>query len=114
MPDPVSWYSMSQTVTDIGTAGSTRFTARQDGYLRRVQCMLHGAITVATETLTVQIDNATAVAVGTIPVAGSGEGVSMTPKDLFLFVKKGSNVEVVNDGASTGPTAATIQVTLSP
>lgn len=114
MPDPVSWYSMSAIIADIGTAGSTRFVAREDGYLRRVQVMLHGAITGSTETITVQIDNATAVAVGTIAVSGSAEGTNMTPKDLFLPVKKGSNIEIVNDGASTGTTPATIQVTLSP
>lgn len=122
MPDPVSWYSMSQTVTDIGTAGSTRFVARQPGSLRRVQVMLHGAITGTTETITVQIDNATAVAVGTIPAAASAEGTNMTPaggaapgpKEMNLPVKAGSNVEIVNDGASTGVAAATIQVTLSP
>lgn len=122
MPDPVNWYTMSQTITDIGTAGSTRFVARQSGFLRRIQVMLHGAITGTTETVTVQIDNATAVAVGTIPAAASAEGTLLTPtgntvtgsRELYLPVKAGSNVEVVNDGASTGTAAATISVTLSP
>lgn len=122
MPDPVSWYNMSATTADIGTAGSTRFIARQSGFLRRVQVMLHGAITGTTENITVQIDNATAVAVGTIPAAASAEGTNMTPtggtvpgpRELYLPVKAGSNVEIVNDGASTGVAAATIQVTLSP
>lgn len=113
MPDPVSWYSMSQNIADIGTAGSTRFIARQAGYLRRVSVMLHGAITAADEVVTVQIDNATAVAVGTIANAGSAEGTLLST-DLFLPVKKGSNIEVVNNGASTGTTTATIQVTCSP
>lgn len=114
MPDPVSWYNMSTQITDIGTAGAVRFVAKTAGYLRRIQVMLHGAITGSTENITVQIDNAAAVVVGSIPVSGSGEGVNMTPKDLFLFVKQGSNIEVINDGASTGVAAATIQVTLSP
>lgn len=122
MPDPVSWYTMAQNIADIGTAGSTRFVARQSGFLRRVQVMLHGAITGSTEGITVQIDNATAVAVGTIPVASSGEGTLMTPtgatvpgaRELYIPVKAGSNVEIVNDGVSTGVAAATISVTLSP
>lgn len=113
MPDPVSWYSMSEQITDIGTAGSTRFIARQAGYLRRVQVMLHGAITNADEVVTVAIDNGTPVAVGTIANSGSAEGTLLST-DLRLEVKAGSNVEVINDGASTGTTAATITVTLSP
>lgn len=122
MPDPISWYTQSAIIADIGTAGSTRFIARQSGFLRRVQVMLHGAITGSTENITVQIDNATAVAVGTIPAAASAEGTLLTPtgatvtgaRELYLPVKAGSNIEVVNDGASTGTTPATISITLSP
>lgn len=113
MPDPVSWYSQSAIIADIGTAGATRFIARQAGYLRRVQVMLSAAITSADEVVTVSIDNATAVAVGTIANAGSAEGTLLT-KEFFLPVKAGSNVEVINNGASTGTTPATISVTLSP
>lgn len=122
MPDPISWYSMSQVNADITAPASTRFIARQDGFLRRVQVMLHGAITVATETITAQIDNGTAFSIGTIPVSGSAEGVQMIPsggtvagpKELWVPVKKGSNIEILNDGASTGPQPGTIQVTCSP
>lgn len=113
MPDPISWDSQSQIIADIGTAGATRFIARQAGFLRRVQVMLAGAITVATETITVAIDNGTPVAVGTIVVAGSAEGTLLS-KDFYLPIKAGSNIEVINDGASTGTTPATIQVTTSP
>jgi hypothetical protein len=113
MPDPVSWYQMSEQIADIGTANATRFIARQAGYLRRVQVMLHGAITSADEVITVSIDGATAVAVGTIANSGSAEGTLLT-KEFFLPVKAGSNVEVINNGASTGTTVATISVTLSP
>lgn len=113
MPDPINWYSMSLPVADIGTAGSTRFIAREAGYLRRVQVMLGGAITVADEVVTVSIDNATAVSVGTIAQAGSAEGTLLS-KDFFLPVKAGSNVEVINNGASTGVATATVCVTLSP
>lgn len=113
MPDPINYYTLQQNIADIGTAGATRFIARQAGFLRRVSVMLHGAITVATETITVSIDNGTPVAVGTIVVAASAEGTLLT-KDFYLPVKAGSNVEVINDGASTGTTTASIQVTLSP
>lgn len=113
MPDPISWYTQSAIIADIGTAGSTRFIAREAGYLRRVSVMLAGAITVADEVVTVSIDNGTAVSVGTIANSGSAEGTLLT-KDFFLPVKAGSNVEVINNGASTGTTVATIAVTLSP
>lgn len=113
MPDPVSWYSQSEVIADIGTAGNTRFVARQSGFLRRIQVMLHGAITGSAENVTVQIDNATAVTVGSIAVSGSAEGTLLS-KDFYLPIKAGSNIEVVNDGASTGTTPATIQVTMSP
>jgi hypothetical protein len=113
MPDPISWYTQSAIIADIGTAGSTRFIARTSGFLRRVSVMLAGAITAADEVVTVSIDNATAVAVGTIANAGSAEGTLLT-KDFYLPVKAGSNVEVINNGASTGTTPATIAVTLSP
>jgi SOS-response transcriptional repressor LexA len=113
MADPISWYSQSEDIPDIGTAGATRFIARQAGYLRRVQVMLHGAITGSTEGITVSIDNGTPVSVGSIVVAASAEGTLLT-KEFFLPVKAGSNVEIINDGVSTGTTRATIQVTLSP
>lgn len=100
-------------VADIGTAAHTRFIARQAGYLRRIQVQLSAAITGADENITVQIDNATAVVVGTIAQAGSAEGTLLS-KDFFLPLKAGSNIEVVNDGASTGVTPATIVVTCSP
>jgi hypothetical protein len=113
MPDPVSWYSAQTIIADIGTAGHTRFIARTAGYLRRVQVELSAAITSADETITLQIDNATAVAVGVIANSGSAEGTLLS-KDFFLPVKAGSNIEIINDGASTGTTPATIQITLSP
>ncbi len=115
MPDPISWYSDSAIIADIGTAGSTRFIARQAGYVRRIMVMLHGAITSADEVVTVSIDNATAVAVGTIANSGSAEGTLITKEyGLELRVAAGSNIEVINNGASTGTTPATIQITVSP
>ncbi len=113
MPDPLNWYTLQQSIADIGTAGSTRFIAKTGGYLRRVRVMLGVAITVADEVVTVSIDNGTPVAVGTIANAGSAEG-TLLEKTFFLPVKPGSNIEVINNGASTGTSPATIEVTLSP
>jgi hypothetical protein len=113
MPDPVSWYSQSEEIADIGTANAVRFAARQAGYLRRVQVLLHGAITGSTEGVTVAIDNGTPVSVGSIVVSGSAEGTLLS-KDFYLPIHAGSNIEVINDGVSTGTTRATIQVTMSP
>jgi hypothetical protein len=75
--------------------------------------MLHGAITVAAENISYQINNGTSSGtVISIPTAASAEGTLGTA-NVYTGVAQGDLIEIVNDGASTGPTAATITVTLS-
>jgi hypothetical protein len=75
--------------------------------------MLHGAITVAAENISYQINNGTSSGtVITLATGGSAEGTVGTA-EVYTGVNKGDLIEIVNDGASTGPTAATITVTLS-
>ena len=103
---------MHATVADITVPNNVRFIAPTNGYLRRLQVMLHGAIATASETISYRINNGTLVTAVVIPTASSAEGTIGTA-NLYVGVGQGDEIEIENDGASTGAVGGTITVTLS-
>lgn len=112
MPLPLNWYSLSEQVTDIGTADAKIFVVPSDGFLRKVETVLAGAISGADETVTVSHNGTNLAPTITIANAASAAG-DYDFAEFYRGVRKGDRIVVTNDGASTGATKAGITVTLS-
>jgi hypothetical protein len=109
---PLSWYSLSEQITDIGTADSKEFVVPSDGWLRKVETVLAGAITGADDVVTVS-HNGSALS-PTITIANSGSAAGDYDfAEFYRAVRKGDRITVANSGASTGPQKAGVTVTLS-
>jgi hypothetical protein len=112
MPNPLNWYPLDAEVADIGTADTKLFVVPVDGYLRRVQTVLGGAITGADDVITVAVDGTNLSPTITIPNAGSAAG-SKTTTEYRAAVSKGSRVLLTNSGASTGVAKCAYSLTFS-
>lgn len=111
MPLPTNWYHLNAMYADVSTPDRVRFLVPRDGYLRKVQTTLGGAITGADSIITVTINNAAALSPSiTIANAASAEG-DMDFADYFAPVAAGNWIEVITDGASS--TAAQMGITLT-
>jgi hypothetical protein len=109
---PNNYYSLSEQVTDIGTADAKIFVVPSDGFLRKVETVLAGAITAADETVTVSHNGTNLAPTITITQSGSAAG-DYDVAEFYRGVRKGDRIVVTNDGASTGATKCAITVTLS-
>lgn len=112
MPDPLTWYSLSDPFADIGAASTVRFVVPRDGYLRRVSISLAAAITTTAAVVTTSVDNTNLSPTITIPVSGSAEG-TYAEQEYWAPVKKGSWVEVTSDGGPANSVVAAVTITLS-
>lgn len=112
MPRPLDWYTMTLPLADVGAASSVRFVVPVNGRLRKVQCLLSGALGTANATLTVA-HNATNLT-PTITVAFSGSAEA--DHDFAEFdraVVAGDMIKVTTDGGGDSTVPVTIAVTLS-
>lgn len=112
MPLPLNWYSLSEQITDIGTADSKEFVVPSDGFLRKVETVLAGAITGADDVVTVSHNGSALAPTITIANAGSAAG-DYDSAEFYRGVSKGDRITVANSGASTGATKCGVTVTLS-
>lgn len=112
MPLPLNWYTLNGELADVSTASQLRFVARSDGYLRKVETTLGGAISGADAVVTVSVDNTALTPTITVANASSAEG-DYDSAEFFYPVKKGSWIEVATGGESTDTAVLGINVTLS-
>lgn len=112
MPLPTNWYSLAAEFTDVATAETLAFVVPTDGYLRKVETVLDGAITLVNETITISVDGVALSPTITIAFSGSAAG-TYDVAEFFAPVKKGSRVIVVTSGSSTGPNGCAVTATFS-
>jgi hypothetical protein len=106
MQFPLNWYTLSGEIADIGTATTKVFVAPSDGWLRKVCCVLNGAITAA--------DDVSTALSPTITVANAGSAAGDYDfADYYYPVKQGSRITVANSGASTGTAIEAYTLVLS-
>jgi hypothetical protein len=112
MPLPNNWYSLSGEFADIGTAETLNFVVPDNGFLRKVETVLAGAITGANDVVTVSKNGVALTPTITVTQAGSAAG-DYDVAEFYVAVSKGDRISVANSGASTGPQKAGVTVTLS-
>lgn len=112
MPLPRNWYVLNGTLTDVSAVSQLRFLVPQDGYLRKVETTLGGAITGADSVITVSVDNTALAPTITIANASSAEG-DYDSAEFFAPVKKGSWIEVASGGESSTTAVLAVNVILS-
>lgn len=112
MPLPENWYQLNGQLTDVSAASQLRFVVPTDGYLRKVETSLGGAITGADSVVTVSVDNTALSPTITIANASSAEG-DYDVGEFFAPVHKGSFIEVASGGESSTTAVLAITVTLS-
>lgn len=109
---PLNWYTLNTQIADIGTASSVVFVVPQAGYLRKVCCVLNGAITTADDVITVAVDGTNLSPTITVTQSGSAAG-DYDSAVYFAPVKEGSRITISNSGASTGTAIEAYTVVLS-
>lgn len=112
MAQPYNWYVLSEQITDIGTADSKVFVVPANGFLRRVDTLLAGAITGADDVVTVALNGTNLSPTITITQSGSAAG-DYDYAEFYAGVSKGDRITVSNSGASTGATKCAVNVVLS-
>lgn len=111
MPAPLNEYYLADMLADVSTASSVRFCIPQNGYLRRVETTLGGAITGADSVVTVSLDNSALSPTITVANASSAEG-DRDSADFNTPVRAGQWLEIATGGESTGTQQLGITVTL--
>lgn len=112
MPLPNNWYSLSGEFADIGTAETLHFVVPDNGFLRKVETVLAGAITGADETVTVSRNGSALAPTITVTQSGSAAG-DYDKAEFYTGVAKGDRISVATAGTSTGPQKAGVTVTFS-
>lgn len=112
MPLPLNWYHLSDVLADVSTASGSRFVVPRDGYLRKVETTLGGAITGADSVVTVSHNNTALSPTITVANASSAEG-DRDSAEFYRPVKAGDWIEVATGGESTGTQQLGITLTLS-
>jgi hypothetical protein len=112
MPSPLSWYALSNTMADIAAASQVRFVVPDDGFLRRVECSIAGAIATADAVLTVSHNNTALTPTITVAFTASAEG-DYDFAEYARPVKRGDWIEVASDGGPSATVIAAINVILS-
>lgn len=98
-------------LADVSAASSVRFCVPYDGYLRRVETTLGGAITGADSVVTVSLNNTALSPTITVANASSAEG----DRDIADFntpVRAGQWIEVASGGESSDTQQLGITLTL--
>lgn len=112
MPIPTNWYNLSQTMADVSASAGIRFTVPRNGYLRRVDTHLGGAITGADSVVTVSVDGSNLAPTITVAHTNSAEG-DHDFAEFFAPVRKGSRIEVTSGGQSSDTQELAVTLTLS-
>lgn len=112
MTQPLNWYTLDQTMADIGTASTVRFVVPTNGYLRRVDSTIAAALTGADAVLTVAHNNTNLTPTITVTQSGSAEG-DYDYAEFYRPVKRGDWIEVTTDGGPTNAVVAAINCVLS-
>lgn len=102
--------------TDIGTAESAWLVSPIAGTISNWWTVLHGAITGADETCTLELGG-TLVTGSSITVANSGSAagtVDTAAPTAANTVAAGGAIEVITAGSSTGATKATFIIEITP
>ena len=111
MPNPLNYYVLNGQTADIGTAGTSFFTAPLPGSLKELRITLFAAITGADDVVTVSVDGTALAPTLTVPFTGSAAGTTVVAS-FNAPVRAGSRITVANSGASTGTAAAAYSLTL--
>jgi hypothetical protein len=111
MPAPLNEYTLTGLLADVSTASAYRWCIPYDGYLRRVETTLGGAISGADAVVTASLDNSALTPTLTIANASSAEG-DRDVADFNTPVRKGQWLEVASGGESTDTAQLGITVTL--
>lgn len=109
---PLNWYHLNGEFSDVATAETLVFVAPAAGFLRKVQVVLQGAITVADDTITVSVDGVALTPTIKLAYDGSAAG-DVAVAEFLAPVKEGSRITVATAGASTGPQKAGVTLSLS-
>jgi len=112
MPFPLNWYTLTGQIADIGTATTVVFVAPEAGYLRKVCCVLNGAITTADDVITVSVDGTALSPTITVTQVSSAAG-DYDSASYLAAVKEGSRITIANSGASTGTAIEAYTLVLS-
>lgn len=111
MPAPLNEYVMTGMLADVSTASSHRFCIPYNGFLRRIETTLGGAITGADSVITASLDNSALSPTITVANASSAEG-DRDVADYNVAVRAGQWLEIATGGESTGTQQLGITVTL--
>lgn len=112
MPLPNNWYHLSEVLEDVSAASGVRFCVPQNGYLRKVETTLGGAISGADSVVTVSHNNSALSPTITIANASSAEG-DRDSAEFFRPVSAGDWIEVTSGGQSSDTQQLGITITLS-
>ena len=112
MPLPNNWYFLAAEFADVATAETLTFVVPNNGWIRRVETVLDGALTGTNETITVSKNGSALSPTITITQSGSGAG-DYDFADFFVPVAKGDRITVATAGNSTGPQGTAVTVTFS-
>lgn len=102
---------MTGMLADVSTSSSHRFIVPYNGWLRRVETTLGGAITVADSIVTVSLNNSALSPTITVAYTSSAEG-DRGFADFNQPVKAGDWIEVTTGGQSTDTQQLGITLTL--
>lgn len=109
---PLNWYSLAAEFADVATAETLTFVVPDNGWLRKVETVLDGAITASNETITVSINGSALSPTITITQSGSAAG-DYDYAEFYKPVAKGDRVTVATAGNSTGATGCAVTATFS-
>lgn len=112
MPLPENFYHLSAQIDDIGTADTKVFVVPDNGFLRKIETVINGAITTADDVVTVSRNGSALAPTLTITQVGSAAG-DYDFVNFYQAVAKGDRITVANSGASTGPTKCGVTLTFS-
>lgn len=112
MPLPLNWYSLAAEFTDVATAETLTFVVPDNGFIRKVETVLDGAITASNETITVSRNGSALSPTITITQSGSAAG-DYDVAEYYVGVAKGDRITVATAGNSTGATGCAVTVTFS-
>lgn len=112
MPLPENWYTLAGTISDVSETNSVIFRVPTAGILRRVECQIGAAITVADAVLTVSKNGSALTPTITIATSGSAIGTN-DEADYYVQVAKGDAIKIASDGGSTTASAAAINCIFS-
>lgn len=111
MAQPINWYNLTATMTDIGAASNVaRACVPAPGFLRRIEISPSAALTGANAVLTCT-RNGSNLSPSTITVAfaSSADG-TYTSQEYYAGVAQGDFIEVSSDGGPTNGSAVPAQI----